>query len=251
MGMKTRCYYLLFLAFLFWGKETSGQSLLKETRLDSLSVFFESGNAEVKNPEALLKRINKLEQSGSGKIILIGYTDSVGSIESNRGLASKRLRSVAAILKSSHVKQYAIDSINKNEKRGKEKLNDNQFRRVDILIYKVEPDFVLNKPIDLNIQFRVASDYVLAGSYESMRKLLFIMKSDDSLKIKLNGHVCCEPDQLLSLNRAKRVKSFLVQNGIDEKRITCFGFSNTVKLVEETSPQNQAINRRVEAVFIK
>lgn len=103
----------------------------------------------------------------------------------------------------------------------------------------------------MNIQFRVASDYVLAGSYESMRKLLFIMKSDDSLKIKLNGHVCCEPDQLLSLNRAKRVKSFLVQNGIDEKRITCFGFSNTVKLVEETSPQNQAINRRVEAVFIK
>lgn len=125
MGMKIPDYCLLLLLVFFWGKGASGQSLLKETRLDSLSVFFESGNAEVKNPDALLKRINKLEQSGSGKIILIWYTDSVGSIESNRGLSSKRLRSVAAILKSSHVKHYAIDSINKNEKRGKEKLNDN------------------------------------------------------------------------------------------------------------------------------
>lgn len=244
-------YGLFFLAVFFWNQLAVGQSLLKETRLDSIAVFFETGKAEVNNPELLLKRINQLEKSAMGKIILIGYTDSIGSTTSNQVLASNRIRSVVTILNASGLKHYAVDSINQNEKRGRQKLNDNQFRRVDIVIYNMEPDYELNKPIDLNIQFRVASDYVLAGSFKSMQKLLYIMKSDDSLKVKLNGHVCCEPDQLLSLNRAKRVKSFLVQNGIDEKRITCFGYSNTVKLVEETSARNQAINRRVEAVFLK
>lgn len=251
MELKKVSGYLLWIALFFVAGSVHGQDLLKETRLDSLAVFFESGSAVIHKPEVILSRINKLEKQAFGKVVLIGYTDSIGSLSANRLLASQRLRSVMEILKHSSVKEYTMDSVNRNEKHGKQALDDQRFRRVDILVYKVEPNFVLNKPIDLNIQFQPASDYVLASSFQSMKKLLFIMKSNDSLNIKLNGHVCCEPDQLLSLNRAKRVKSFLVQNGIDEKRISCFGFSNTVKLVEETSARAQAINRRVEVVFLK
>ena len=43
----------------------------------------------------------------------------------------------------------------------------------------------------------------------------------------------------------------LSKKGIDPGRITCIGFSDRVKLVEEISPANQVINRSVEVVFIK
>ncbi len=155
------------------------------------------------------------------------------------------------MIEGSYAKEYIIDSLNLNESRVIKRVDCNQFRRVDILIYRIEPSYILGKPINLNIQFIVASDYVEPSSVESLKKLLYVMKLDDSLKIKLNGHVCCAPDQPMSLNRAKRVKSFLVKNGIDEKRITCFGYSNSVKLVDEISPKTQAINRRVEVVFLK
>lgn len=241
----------VWIILFFWTFVIHGQGLLKETLLDSIPVFFEPGSFGVKKPNLILARVNEVEKQTFGRIVLMGYTDSVGSLEFNQVLASKRLQSVKKIIEGSKFKGYLLDSLNRNELRGKEPVDDSQYRRVDILIYKMEPNYVMAKPINLNIQFVVASDYVEKGSMESLKQLLYVMKSDDSLKIVLNGHVCCAPDQPMSLKRAKRVKTYLVNNGIDEKRITCFGYSNSVKLVEEVSSETRAINRRVEVVFLK
>ncbi|WP_343748359.1 OmpA family protein [Fluviicola sp.] len=249
--MRSQLNQLLLVVMSLSGCAVYGQSLLKETRQDSISVFFETGNYTIKKPQLLLSKINGIEKQALGKIMLIGYTDSVGSQESNRALASRRILSVLKILETSALKDYLIDSLNLNESKDKGMVSGDYFRRVDVIVYQVEPNFVLDKTVRLNIQFQGGGDYVLASSFESMKELLSVMKLDPSLKIRLNGHVCCAPDQLLSLNRAKRVKSFLVKNGIDEKRIACFGYSNSVKLVEEVSPEAQAINRRVEVVFSK
>lgn len=247
--MKLKQFVLAIISF--FAVTIYGQDLLKETRLDSISVFFKSGSFDIKNPNLIIDRIDQVEKQKFGRIQLVGYTDSVGSIQSNQLLASNRIRSVKQLIEKTHAKGYIIDSLNLNESRSKKLVDDNQFRRVDILIYKIEPNYSLGKSVNLNIQFISATDYVEPKSAESLKKLLYILKLDDSLKIQLNGHVCCVPDQPMSLSRAKRVKSFLVNNGINEKRISCFGYSNSVKLVDEISPQTQAINRRVEVVFIK
>lgn len=246
-----RLNYFVLLMMSFWTFDGSSQSLLKETRLDSISIFFESGSYLVKKRDAILTEINQIEKHAFGRILLVGYTDSIGSIETNQLLASRRIQSVREILKSSELKEYVVDTLNLNENRNKKIFNDQQFRRVDVLVYKVEPTYSIGVPVRLNIQFQVANDYVLTSSLESMKELLYVMKLDPSLKIRLNGHVCCAADQPLSLARAKRVKSFLLKYGIEGERITCFGYSNSVKLVEEISPENQAINRRVEVVFLK
>lgn len=243
--------FLIVLISSFALSNVNGQELIKETQLDSISVFFESGSFTIKKPNSIIKRINSSGKQTKGRIELVGYTDSVGTVESNQILASKRLRSVKQLLNHTIARDYLFDSLNLNEKHGNGFSDDNQFRRVDIKIYKVEPNFSFDTPIALKIQFKSATDYVLPSSNEAMKKLLFVMQLDENLSIKLNGHVCCSPDQPLSLNRAKRVKSFLVKNGIDEKRISCFGFSNSKKLVVENSPENQAINMRVEVIFIK
>ena len=241
----------VLLTLFFWLFQVSGQGLLKETRVDSIAVFFESGTYSVKKKDILLSRIAQIQKQPLGKIVLIGYADSLGSKESNKVLASKRLQSVQDILKNSKLKEYLTDTLNLDEEHDKALLDSEQSRRVDILIYNIEANYSMGKPISLNIQFQVASDYVLSSSTPALKELLYVMKLNPKLEIKLNGHVCCMPQQVLSLDRAKRVKIFLVQNGIDGKRITCFGYSNTVKLVEEVSPETQAINRRVEVVFLK
>lgn len=231
-----------------WGK---AQNLIKETPLDSLSVFFESGSSRIKNTAQILKRFNQLEKTTLGRIELTAYTDSIGTRESNKLLASARLQSVLKILRTSNLNNYNIDTLNKNELHENSSGGNENFRRVDLLICKLEPIYTYGKPINLNIQFQAGSDYVMQSSYESMKQLLYVMKSNDSLKIQLNGHVCCMADQPMSLSRAKRVKSFLVMNGIDGKRIACLGYSNSMKLVEEITPKDEAINRRVEVIFIK
>ena len=239
--------FLCFNSFL-----CCGQDLVKETKIDSISAFFNSGSYSVKNSNSIITKFNSLSKSHKYKIKIVAYTDTVGSIVYNNRLATNRLKAVMDLINKSQLKESIIDSTNLNEKRKRnQSLNDEQFRRVDIAIYKIETSFGFNKPINLHINFQGATDNLLGSSYESLDKLLFIMKQDTSLNIQLGGHVCCRSNYDLSLKRAEQVKKYLVRKGIGESRIKCIGFSNDSKLVEETSPANEAKNRRVEVTFIK
>lgn len=144
-----------------------------------------------------------------------------------------------------------MDSTNHNETRGNRSLPDAQFRRVDILLYKVEPTFTMGLPINLKINFEPGTDNLLPSSAPTLIKLKTLLELDPGLIIQLNGHVCCDNDQVLSDKRAERVKLYLIENGISANRMSCRGFSNSQPLVEENSDENKAINRRVEVVFSK
>ena len=142
-----------------------------------------------------------------------------------------------------------IDSLNLNEKRNNTTVNDSLYRRVDIIVYKTSNNYQKNTPISLKINFEGGTDVLLKSSHESLVQLKLAMDMDPSLKIKLQGHVCCSPDQNLSLKRALRVKRYLINQKIDPSRIFCEGFSNTKNIVPNNSEKNYSINRRVEVVF--
>lgn len=243
-----RIHSLLFVV-LFCQTTIFGQELLKQTKIDSISVHFDYGSSTIKNKTQLLQQLNKLDLGNNGRIELLGYTDTIASIASNRRLAYQRMVAVTGVLKNSKLKKCLIDSTNRNETHGSTLLSDAQFRRVDILVYKVEPIFSLNTPIDLKINFEPGTDNILPESFPTLRKLKTLLAMDAGLVIQLNGHVCCDNDQVLSDKRAERVKSYLIENGITANRMSCRGFSNSQPLVEENSDENMAINRRVEVVF--
>jgi len=237
---------------LFCSITCYGQDLLKETRIDSVSAFFNSGSAVLKNSGLIQSKLKNLDQTLKYKVKLIAYTDTVGSANYNNKLASNRLKSVTDLIDKTMMNRPVIDTLNLNENHKKNQLvREDQFRRVDIVIYKLETNFKFNTPINLHINFQSATDNLLKDSYESLNKLLFILQQDSTIRIQLGGHVCCSSNYELSLKRAERVKSFLVRNGIKESRMKCIGYDNTVKLVPETTPANQAKNRRVEVTFIK
>lgn len=226
------------------------QDLVEMKLLDSIPVSFESGSSIIRNPSALINRINQVKIL-HGKIQLVSYTDTVGSRTYNQSLASKRLLSVSKLIGSTKLNTFPIDSVNQNEQRNGAKLADESFRRVDILIYRVDTKIQFNTPINLRINFHSGSDNLVTSSTKNLKILQMLLEMDTTLRIKLNGHVCCKPGLELSLARAEKVKHYLVTNGIEESRITCKGYSNTAKLVSETTDDNKRKNMRVEVVFIK
>lgn len=113
------------------------------------------------------------------------------------------------------------------------------------------------------LNFYPGSHHTLPEAKPIMKKLLEVMQQNKSLRIEIQGHVCCaeKPNQdglddetgdfKLSWNRAQFVRDYLVQSGIEEERVSYRGFAMTRPLVfPETTIQDQIKNRRVEILIV-
>lgn len=247
MGMKL---YLTLIFGLFAYSGSLAQDFAEVKLADSLSLSFDVGSSIAKNPAVFIGRINSLKLN-YGKIKVIAYTDTVGTASYNKGLASKRMSSVIRLIESSKMNAFVIDTVNKNEERKNRSNDEGTFRRVDVMIYSVKPAIKYNVPMNLRINFHSGTSNIVKSSMENLRVLEMLMKSDTSIRIKLNGHVCCEPDMKLSVDRAEKVKGYLVDQGILADRVSCKGYSNEAKLFPESNEVNKSRNMRVDVVFIK
>lgn len=248
--MGINVIYSLVIACFIQVTTSFSQELIEVKRLDSIAVFFKSGSFEIENPQKLSNRLN-LVKATNGKVRITSYTDTVGSLSANQKLAAKRIGSVSKVVRTTNLRNFVFDSINKNELRTGRKLSDSSFRRVDLIIYSVENKFTYDKPVNLNINFESTKDVIIPSSMENLKTLLSILQKDSTLRIQLNGHVCCRPAHELSVARAESVKKYLVSHGIKAARIQCKGFSNTMPLVSEAKIEDRPQNMRVEVVFIK
>ncbi len=93
-----------------------------------------------------------------------------------------------------------------------------------------------------------------------MRELLAVLQETATLRIRVEGHVCCIDTNMakdaldegtneyrLSDNRARFVAQFLVMNGIKEERVSFVGFGKRFPIVaHEKTAEEAAANRRVE-----
>jgi outer membrane protein OmpA-like peptidoglycan-associated protein len=113
------------------------------------------------------------------------------------------------------------------------------------------------------LNFYPGSHHTLPETKPVLKKLLELLRQNESLRIEVQGHVCCSAkpnqdglddetgDYRLSWNRAQFVRDYLIQNGIDEERVTYRGFAMTRPLVyPEVTIQDQIKNRRVEILIL-
>jgi OOP family OmpA-OmpF porin len=105
-----------------------------------------------------------------------------------------------------------------------------------------------------HIYFDFNSYELLPLSNEELSLLLSIMKRNPKWKVELSGHTDDKGDNLynynLSMNRAKSVGRYLVQNGIAATRIKTIGFGKRKPLKTAKTEEARAINRRVEVKFL-
>ena len=101
-----------------------------------------------------------------------------------------------------------------------------------------------------NIFFDVDKYEIKEKSTTELNKTVKFLNSNPSVRIEISGHTdnsgSDQHNQLLSLNRAKAVYQFVVEMGIDPRRIKYKGYGSTKPLAPNDSEANRQLNRRIE-----
>jgi outer membrane protein OmpA-like peptidoglycan-associated protein len=100
------------------------------------------------------------------------------------------------------------------------------------------------------ILFDVNKSIVKPASMGTINEIVKLMKSDASIKLEVGGHTDSDGDparnQTLSQARADAVRKVLVDQGIDESRLSSKGYGSTKPIDKNDTPEGKANNRRVE-----
>ena len=111
-----------------------------------------------------------------------------------------------------------------------------------------------NSVILKNVNFEFNSFKLLPTSETILNTLLTFLRDNPKIKLVISGHtddIGTEEYNLdLSVNRAKSVYNWLINNGIDSSRLDYLGFGKSVPLYIETDEKFRALNRRVEVKII-
>jgi OmpA-OmpF porin, OOP family len=157
---------------------------------------------------------------------------------------------------------YYIDKVELNEIQDiKECHCNNSLINKDSvkLIPDTEPDIIGtdltklklgNSVILKDVNFEFDSFKLLPISDTILKTLLTFLRDNPKIKLVISGHtddIGTEEYNLdLSINRAKSVYNWLINNGIDSTRLDYKGFGKSVPLYKETDEKFRALNRRVE-----
>lgn len=105
-----------------------------------------------------------------------------------------------------------------------------------------------------NIYFDLNISELLSSSFPELNKLKQILLDNKKLIIEICGHTdnlgTDEHNMNLSINRAKAVYEYLIENGVDSSQLLYKGLGSIKPIAPNDSEENMALNRRVEIVVI-
>jgi len=106
-----------------------------------------------------------------------------------------------------------------------------------------------------NVLFEQGKTILLTESFEELDVVVSFLKTNPSVKIDLAGHTDNRgiPSQNLKLSQARvdKVKGYLVDKGIDRKRINGKGYGSAMPIASNESEETRQLNRRVEFTIKK
>lgn len=128
--------------------------------------------------------------------------------------------------------------------------------KLDTLFMKKVSESKIGEKFKLeNLIFQINTFAVIPTSKGKMYELLLVLKNNPQLKIQIQGHLCCMPNDRLDLStqRAKAINNFLLANGIEDDRLTFKGFGSTQPIfpLPEKDETERAANRRVEIMVVE
>ena len=126
----------------------------------------------------------------------------------------------------------------------------NYLSNVDVVELSVGDAFILQ-----NIQFEYNSSELTGDSQSGIRVLTDFLKRNPELKVELAGHTDdignAAYNQKLSAERAEVVRQALIDNGIEDSRLTANGYGASKPLWPNDSDEHRALNRRTEMIIIE
>ncbi|MBB2150381.1 OmpA family protein [Pedobacter gandavensis] len=101
-----------------------------------------------------------------------------------------------------------------------------------------------------NVQFEFNSDVLKTASFAVLDEVVAQMKKSPNAQLTINGNSSTEGsaahNMSLSVDRANAVKSYLVNAGLDGKKLNVKGYGATNPVAPNTTEAGKALNRRVE-----
>jgi OOP family OmpA-OmpF porin len=89
----------------------------------------------------------------------------------------------------------------------------------------------------------------------NLDNIVKVLERNPGLKIRIEGHTddigSMEYNLKLSGNRAKSIKDYLVEMGINQSRITTAGLGYTQPIASNDTKEGRALNRRAEIIPVK
>ncbi|WP_341227150.1 OmpA family protein [uncultured Arcticibacterium sp.] len=105
-----------------------------------------------------------------------------------------------------------------------------------------------------NVYFPLGKADILEESHKELAKVVRMMNENPEMEIRVDGHTDNQGDSrlnmILSMDRAKNVRDYLIAEGIEAKRITFKGWGDTKPIEKNQSKEERQKNRRVEIVII-
>ena len=276
--MKTR-YLLLFLLL---SVATYSQ--------EKFTVFFDF-NTDVPNENSAKNFQNWISENPKVEITKIyGYCDSVDDKSYNKELSAKRINEVIKILKENKLQLSENIELTPFGKDFKLSNNQSENRKVTLFYNlpkqqkinvstneEIPTDSDINSKINKeakslltkfknakkgdvvtvdNIYFYIDSDKIIEKSKPILLELYNILAKNPNLKIKINGHICCNTDMKdvkLSSKRAQAIYTYLVEKDILFFRVLHegFGSSKPVYKIPEKNDSEKLANRRVEILIVE
>jgi outer membrane protein OmpA-like peptidoglycan-associated protein len=267
--MKLKLFITLFIC----------NSLCFAQSADS-SYFFYFENAKFTSSQDSIQKFNtflsKYQNCVTCSYILEGYSDKHGDEQANYKLSVNRVAFISSLIPKDN--NPILKELYYGEEKSQYALNDQDYRVVKLFINspaiekptkneikdsiittisdkktekeaRIEAFNVRDKAIQLKILFYPGSTALIQSSIPELEVLYQYLYENNEIKAKIVGHVCCSPEMRLSKDRAEVVYGFLVEKGIDKKRLQFIGVSNTQPLVKEVNEATQKMNRRVEVFF--
>ena len=106
-----------------------------------------------------------------------------------------------------------------------------------------------------NLNFESAKYNIQNRYFKDLENLVLLLKEEINIKIEIAGHTDSIGDNktniILSNNRAKSIKSYLVKNGILESRIKCVGYGEKQPITNNSTKEGREKNRRIEIRILK
>jgi OOP family OmpA-OmpF porin len=112
-----------------------------------------------------------------------------------------------------------------------------------------------NSVILKNVNFEFDRYELLPGSYTILMTLKKFLLDNPDLRLMISGHTddvgSDDYNLKLSINRAKSVYYWLIDQGIDTARLEFTGYGKSKPMYKDTNEKSRALNRRVEVKIIK
>lgn len=239
----------LWVLFFFFHPDVFAQ------RVQTFDISFPSYSPELsENSKNFLNDfLQNLGEQVITSVKIDSYCDEEEGVLFNFTLSERRARAVYDFLEASKKVREETMSYQGHGQFGSTNKNITQlvisYVKKDSLGTKsiLNKDSLLaGKSLKLNLNFYPGESRLLPSSLPYLKELEKFLKENPELKIEIDGHVCCNNNMVLSLDRASEVYDRLVGLGIPSIRLKYKGFGNSRPLVEENSDEDREKNRRVE-----